>query len=134
MTLSRRGFLGGILAAAAAPMIVRAGILMPIKPALVAAWPPSMNAAGMAILNARANAIMRQLVDELAGQLARDFYCYGTAIVRSDGTRVDPRKVFVDPSLAEKPGTRVFRNDHDAAGLYGLSIPKLLGSTSLVKP
>lgn len=33
--LSRRGFLSGIIAACAAPAIVRAGIVMPIKPALV---------------------------------------------------------------------------------------------------
>lgn len=32
MTISRRGFLGGIIAAAAAPAIVKAEILMPVKP------------------------------------------------------------------------------------------------------
>lgn len=32
---TRRGFLGALLAAAAAPAIVRAGILMPVKPAIV---------------------------------------------------------------------------------------------------
>jgi len=33
--LSRRGFLGSIIAACAAPVIVRSGLLMPVKPALV---------------------------------------------------------------------------------------------------
>lgn len=35
--LSRRGFLGGLIAAVAAPAIIRPGILMPIKPSLVPA-------------------------------------------------------------------------------------------------
>jgi len=33
--LDRRGFLAGIIAACAAPAIVRSGLIMPIKPALV---------------------------------------------------------------------------------------------------
>lgn len=33
--LNRRGFLAGIIAACAAPAIVRSGLIMPIKPALV---------------------------------------------------------------------------------------------------
>lgn len=37
MNISRRNFLGFLVAATAAPIIVRAGILMPIKPALVIA-------------------------------------------------------------------------------------------------
>jgi len=37
MNIARRGFLAGIISSAAAPLIVRsAGVLMPIKPALVA--------------------------------------------------------------------------------------------------
>lgn len=40
MNLSRRGFLAGIIAAGVAPAIIRAGIIMPIKPALVVAAPP----------------------------------------------------------------------------------------------
>ena len=35
MNLSRRGLLGGIIAACAAPAIVRSGLIMPIKPKLV---------------------------------------------------------------------------------------------------
>jgi hypothetical protein len=35
MSLSRRGFIGGLAAALAAPVIIRSGILMPIKPALI---------------------------------------------------------------------------------------------------
>lgn len=37
MNIGRRGFLAGIIAACAAPAIVRAGLIMPIKPALVVA-------------------------------------------------------------------------------------------------
>ena len=37
MTLTRRGFIGGMLAALAAPAVVRAGILMPVKPVI---WTP----------------------------------------------------------------------------------------------
>jgi len=33
--MNRRGFLTGIIAACAAPAIVRSGLIMPIKPALV---------------------------------------------------------------------------------------------------
>lgn len=32
---SRRGFLGAILAAAAAPAIVKAGVLMPVRPRII---------------------------------------------------------------------------------------------------
>jgi hypothetical protein len=35
MALSRRGLLGGLLVALAAPAIVRPGLLMPVKPVLV---------------------------------------------------------------------------------------------------
>jgi hypothetical protein len=38
VNLSRRGLLAGIIAAAAAPVIVRAGLIMPIKPKLVVDW------------------------------------------------------------------------------------------------
>lgn len=37
--MKRRGFLAGILAAAAAPAIVRAGVLMPIRPPI---WVPTV--------------------------------------------------------------------------------------------
>lgn len=37
MNLSRRGFLAGIIAAGVAPIIVRAGVLMPVKPRLIMA-------------------------------------------------------------------------------------------------
>lgn len=35
--VNRRGFLGAIISAAVAPAIIKAGVLMPIKPALVMA-------------------------------------------------------------------------------------------------
>ncbi len=35
MAITRRGFLGGILAAAAAPAIVKAGVLMPVRSIIV---------------------------------------------------------------------------------------------------
>lgn len=35
INVSRRGFLAGILAAASAPAIVKAGIIMPIKPSII---------------------------------------------------------------------------------------------------
>lgn len=35
INLSRRGFLGAIIAAAVAPAIVRSGLIMPIKPQLI---------------------------------------------------------------------------------------------------
>jgi len=35
MELSRRGFVSGVVAAVAAPAIVRPGLIMPIKPALI---------------------------------------------------------------------------------------------------
>lgn len=40
MELSRRGFLSGIIAAGVAPAFVRPGLIMPIKPALVATAAP----------------------------------------------------------------------------------------------
>lgn len=50
MELSRRGLLGGILAAGCAPLIVRAGVLMPVKPGLLL---PVINGGTWADLNPR---------------------------------------------------------------------------------
>lgn len=53
MILSRRGFLAGIIAAGMAPAIVRAGIIMPIKPQLIVAPPPLIIERGGLILMSR---------------------------------------------------------------------------------
>lgn len=42
MNLSRRGFLTGIIAACAAPAILRSGLIMPIKPTLIIPETPAL--------------------------------------------------------------------------------------------
>lgn len=62
MELSRRGMLGGLLVALAAPAIIRPGLLMPIKPRLVV--PPGWNVgSGVIISPAELNDRMRAFYD-----------------------------------------------------------------------
>jgi hypothetical protein len=101
--MNRRGFLTGIIAACAAPAIVKAGIIMPIKPALVMANKP----------------VSLDLIDEIYAGVIRhnteqhhlmmqDALIHGVAACRTLGAvvhRIDPRKI----DCATDPSIRMFR-------------------------
>lgn len=69
--MNRRGFLGSILAAAAAPAIVRVGSLMPVTRIIVQDWPAAIVTAsevlaaqsGMNMLFRARMELMRNLID-----------------------------------------------------------------------
>lgn len=124
--ISRRGFLTGIIAACAAPAIVKAGIIMPIKPLIV-----RPTAADLERLNDHAMDAIRYLLQEnrrINLQLHNDVMLYGNAFYRFSMTdvvpvleRMDPRKVWADPNLAKGFSRSVYS---DPNAKYGFSIAK----------
>jgi hypothetical protein len=89
--MNRRGFLGGLLATLAAPAVIRSGLLMPVKPALVGfesytSWfrwaQPSL------VYDRKLQDIIGLLTasNEILQDMTFDAMAYGSAVVRVHST------------------------------------------------
>ena len=86
--MNRRGFLTGIIAACAAPAIVRSGLIMPIKPALVTPTLEDLRAID-AILEDHVADAMRYAFRDVFERAAAEILNSGTAIIMSNGPNIN---------------------------------------------
>ena len=129
MSLSRRGLLAGIIAAACAPAVARAGLIMPIKPSLVLSGPRNIQISGVAGMlftltgtDAYGNEVTEVL--KMTGGLVMSEHVYRVAPALSVMHLGIPRETVSSmrlPITAENQFDRLLPAAHDIGVSYDMS-------------